>query len=72
MGGWDGLGLQFFPTVFGYSKAFLVLRVFILLNCTSSSPLAKEKRLFLELSLTIVVGLSGLLTSPATHLGYIR
>lgn len=48
--------------------AFIVLKVFVLLDCTFPSLLARESRLFLELVLSTLVGISGLLTSPATNL----
>jgi hypothetical protein len=50
----------FYSVVFGWSRVVIVWKVFVLLGCLFSGPLARDKRLFLELFLS-VPGFSGLL-----------
>lgn len=72
---WGSVEPTNFSVVFGWSRAVLVKKlflIFVLLDCSFPGPLAKETRLQMELSLSEPIGLSRLLAFSTLCLEYMK
>lgn len=62
----------FFSAAFDWSRVGIVHRFSVLLSCPFPAPLARKSSHLLELLLSVPIGVSRLLTSLTSILGYMR